>query len=112
MTLPSFLKTTLYYSLLIMSCLVGVYFSYIHLNEFIDRISGQTTIFSQISWLTDYEAIFYSAFSGIIFITLLTINGYKIYQKNIKTVTIVCITILLIAIASIFLETLFYNKPV
>lgn len=80
MTLGPLFKTTLYYSLLIISCLVGIYFIYIDLNEVIDRISGQTTIFSQISWLTDNEAIFYSAFSGITFITLLTINGYKIYH--------------------------------
>jgi len=112
MTLPLAFKKILYYVLLTLSCLTSSYFIYTNVDEIIKRSAGKYTVFSQMSWLTDKQAVWYCSILTIIFIALLTTFAYRLYHKSKKGVTVISILTLTLAIAILFLETLLYNKPV
>jgi hypothetical protein len=112
MTLPFALKKILYYILLTLSFLTSLYLIYINIDEVIKRSSGKYTIFSQMSWLTDGQAVLYCSILTIIFIIFLTLLGYRLYHKNKKGAILISILTLVFGIGILFFETLLYNKPI
>jgi hypothetical protein len=112
MKLPIAFKVILYYVLLILSCLTSSYFIYTNIDEVIKRSAGKYTLFSQMSWLTDKQAVWYCSILTIIFIALLTSIWYTLYHKSKRGAIVISILTLTFAIAILFLETLFYYKPV
>ena len=112
MTLSIALKKILYYVLLISACLTSSYFIYTNVDEVIKRSAGKYTLFSQMSWLTDKQAVWYCSILTIIFILLLTTIVYRLYHKSKEGVTVISVLTLTLAIAILFLETLLYNKPI
>jgi hypothetical protein len=112
MTPSSNFKLMLYYSFVTVACFVSFYCVFIDIQEIIRRSSGQYTIFSQTSWLTDKEAILYCSFLTVVFTLLLAVIGDRLYHKKIKSVILLCGLTLSLAIVKFFVETLFYYKPV
>ena len=112
MTVPTVIKDVFYYALLTLSCLTSFYLISLNVTEISNRSAGHYTLFSQMSWLTDRQAVIYCSFLTITFISLLSLIGYKLYHSNKKGATLISMLTLIFAIAVLFLETLFYYKPV
>ncbi len=110
MTLSIVFKRTLYYVLVTLSFLISIYFIYINLDEIIKRSQGQYTIFSQMSWLTDGQAILYCSFLTVVFVTLLTLIGNRLFYKKKKSASIISLLTIVFALVIIFFERLFYYK--
>lgn len=107
------LKITLYYTLLSVAIVANLYSFYIDIYEVIERSLGRYTIFAQISWLTDKQAISYCSALALISVVLLLTIGYKYYHNNRKAVIFFCIFSLTIFIVTLFAEQLFlFNKPI
>lgn len=112
MTFFSSFKQTFYFILWAFSILTSVYFIYLNVDEIIKRIARQDTLFYQMSWLTNGQAVWYCSILTIVFIIFLTMIGHKLYHKNKKGATLVSLLTLAVAIVILFGETLLYNKPV
>lgn len=113
MTISYTFRQSLYWILLVISSVLCIWLIYINVNEIIQRNLGHHTVFSQMSWLTDRQAVLYCVCSTLVFAFLLTSIGYNFIQRNKRQTIILCIATLLIAISSFILETLFfYYKPV
>src|SRR4051812_44384593 len=106
MTFSFAFRQTLYYALLTLSILTSIYFIYLNIDEVIKRSAGQYTIFSQMSWLTDRQAISYCSVLTILFIIFLTLLGHKLYYKNKKGVILISVLTLAFAVVILFGETL------
>lgn len=76
------LKSLLYIIFVAISCLAGFYYALLNLEEVIQRSSGQDTLLSQMSWLSDQQAIFYCGISVSLFILLFVSLGWAFYKKN------------------------------
>ena len=112
MTVHTVIKGVFYYALLTLSCLTSFYLISLNVTEISKRSAGHYTLFSQMSWLTDRQAVIYCSFLTITFISLLSLIGYKLYHSNKKGATLISMLTLIFAIAVLFLEALFYYKPV
>ena|SRR5882672_10771621 len=112
MTFSFAFKQTLYYALLTLSVLTSIYFIYLNVDEIVKRIAGQYTMFSQMSWLTDGQAILYCSGLTIVFIIFLTLLGRRLYYKNKKGAILISALTLAFAVVILFSETLLYNKSV
>jgi len=112
MTIPEFIKKAFYYVLLTLSCLTSFYFISLNIAEISNRSTGHYTLFSQMSWLTDRQAVIYCGFLTIVFVLLLSLLWHKLYNGNKKGATLISILTLTFAIAILFIETLLYYKPV
>lgn len=111
MKLSALFRQTGYYLLLLLSCLISLCFIYMNTEEVINRSTGQNTLFSQMSWLTDGEAALYCSLLVFLFVFLLTLTGYRLYQKNRKAVISICTLTLLLAICTLAFERLLYYQP-
>ena len=112
MTFSFGFKNILYYVLLTLAALTSIYFIYINVDEIIKRSAGQYTLFSQMSWLTDKQAVLYCSFWTLVFIILVTLLGHRLYHKNKKGATRVSLLTFAFAIAILFCETLIYDKTI
>jgi hypothetical protein len=95
-----------------LSFLLGLDIAYVNLNEVIERARGNTTIFSQMSWLTNTQAIWYSLAWAILFVTLLITHIYYLIKKKKKLTALVSIAICILVVLSIFVDTLFEYRSV
>lgn len=112
MTVSEAFKKIFNYTLWTLSCLTCFYFIYINIDEIINRSKAHYTIFSQMSWLTDRQALLYSSFLTITFMLLLALLGHRLYNRNKKGATIISIWTLIVTIAILFFEPLLYYKPI
>jgi len=112
MTLSNTFKKILYYILVTLSFWASLYLIYINIEEVIKRSLGQYTVFSQMSWLTDGQAVLYCSFLTLIFVLFLTMLGHRLYHKNKKGAIIISILTLIFVIGILFFETLLYNTPI
>lgn len=106
------LRTVLYYLLVMVSVMVCVFFAIINTTEVINRRLNHDTLFSQMSWLTDKQAILYCGILIVVFISLLTVISFKFYHKRQREVVFFAVLALLIGVLMLFVDTLFYYKPV
>lgn len=105
------IKKIFYYLLITTSCLVSGYFIFIDIVEVIKRSLGILTIFSQMSWLTNVQAMSVCIIEALVFIFLLIIIGQKLFLKNKKDAIFFSTLNLSVAIIVLFVETLFYYRP-
>jgi hypothetical protein len=112
MALYTGLKNTLYFGLLILSSFLSFFFIFINVEEILQRSTGRYTMFSQMSWLTDSQAVYYCSFLTLVFIILLTLLGHRLYHKNRKGATRISLLTFAFAITILFCETFLYNKAI
>lgn len=112
MTFSSAYKKLFYYVVLTLSVSTIIYFIFNNVDEVINRSRGGYTIFSQMSWLSDRQAIFYCCFLIIIYLIFLVLIVRTLYQKMKKRTILISLLSLTFSVALIFFETLLYNKPV
>jgi hypothetical protein len=112
MNFSLFFRQILNYVLWTLAAVISVYFIYIDAVETIKRIEGSNTLLSQMSWLTDRQAIIYSGALALTFIALLTFLGHQVYRNNKRGATIISLVTLVMALITLFAETFLYYKTV
>jgi lysylphosphatidylglycerol synthetase-like protein (DUF2156 family) len=112
MTLSFSARQTPYYLLWTAAFLISGYLVYFNIDEVLKRLTGRTTLLSQMSWLTDRQTIIYSSLLTVVFASFMVVLGYRLYSKNKKGATIISIVTLTVAIMTVLGETLLYNKSI
>jgi hypothetical protein len=106
------LKKVFYYVFLLTTLLLGLYAIYINTTELIERSLNHYTIFSQLSWLTNKEAILYCLGWAIVFTLFLIALLYYFQRNNKKAVIRCCLFTWITSLIVMFIDTLTYYEPV
>lgn len=85
-----------YWILILVAFVIVAFFVYINSQEIIDRSNGITTTFSQMTWLNDEQAIYYSAAYLVPFVALTYLLILFVAKKRNKSAVIVSFLILFI----------------
>ena len=110
MTAPILLKQIIFSFLCTLSALISVYIIFINITEAINRLLKKQTLLSQMSWLTDRQALLYSSLITLMFVVLLTLLGYKLYSNNKTGANIISVVTLIIALAILFFCTNLFSR--
>jgi hypothetical protein len=94
------------------TCFVHLYFLYINIDEVIQRSLHHYTLFAQLSWLTDNEAILYCTGWIIVAVSILIPIIYNLYWNRTRLTKILCIVAWLLIITSLLVDTLVYNPRI
>jgi hypothetical protein len=101
-----------FYIFLIATLVAIAYLIYIDIEEILERRLGHYTFLSQKSWLSDRQAITYCTCTAILALVFVLLTFYKLYQKDKKTVKILCILTWVYIIATIILEGTILAEPI
>lgn len=112
MSISKSIENALYLVFFSLTATINTYLIYINVKEIIQRSLGRHTKFSQMSWLTDKQAMFYCSFLTLLFIIFLTLLGHRLYQKNRKSAIRISLLTLSFTIAILLCETFLYNNPI
>lgn len=103
-----FLKNVLdflYLFFLLITILFSGYSLILDIMEVVYRSLGRYTALSEMSWMSDKQAILYSIGWATIFLTILIILFDKLFKNKRKIVIIICILLFALAIAQIYIES-------
>ena len=104
------LKKAVYLIMIATSLLLGLYSIFINATEIIERNLNHYTIFSQMSWLTNKQAILYCSVSIMLFTALVVTLLYNLWLKNTKAVVLYSLFTLITFFILLFVESLTYSK--
>jgi hypothetical protein len=102
----------LYFFFVFITAIASLLLLFINGKEIIDRSLGHDTELSQMSWLTDKQAIWYSFAWTVILLTGLIMLVNKVYREKHRTVIIICVSLWGLLTAQIFLESLIFYRLV
>lgn len=104
------LKNIFYHAFLGLAATVVLLFDWMNLNELLKRIQGQATDFSQMSCLSDKEAVLYSIAFVVAFLVLTILLFYSSAKKKRIAVIVLSQVILILASLELFTDYLMRCK--
>ena len=102
----------IYFFFLLLTFSSSIFILVINIKEIYDRSLGIESTLSDMSWLTDKQAIFLSlGWALLLLFMLIALFNKTIYEKR-KTSIIICFSLWAIIVVEIYIESLFYYPQI